>query len=244
MTTATANAVFSPIPSLDRRVAVAVGSDATAGAATVEAARRGSHGAPPASSASTADVSSRPVSTPQSGRRSSSRQPMARRSWSSGSVTPTRSMRRVFGRGCGIRPRRRIAHQPGVLAAGLDPVASDAAAQAVVEGILLARYRYDVLRTAPKGAPVAELTLIAAPEHAEAAPRAERGEVLAGRHATGEGSCQHPTQSPQRDRSCRCRGRARCRPRFDVEVFDKAALIELGCGGLLGSTRGAPNHRR
>ena len=41
-----------------------------------------------------------------------------------------------------------------------DAVAVDAAAQAVVEGVLLARYRYDPLRRAPKGTPVSALTVV------------------------------------------------------------------------------------
>ena len=38
-----------------------------------------------------------------------------------------------------------------VTMAGIDGVAPEAAAQALVEGVLLARYRYDVLRREPKG---------------------------------------------------------------------------------------------
>ena len=58
--------------------------------------------------------------------------------------------------------------------------APDVAAQAVVEGVLLARYSYDPLRREPKGTDLSELTLVADAAHHEALRSgAERGKALA-----------------------------------------------------------------
>ena len=109
-----------------------------------------------------------------------------------------------------------------------------------MEGVLLARYRYDALRTAPKGAPVAELTLIAAPERAEAAPRARaRGEVLAAVTQLARDLANTPHSHLNATGLADVAVALGAERGFDVEVFDKAALIELGCGGLLGVNAGS-----
>src|SRR5262249_22119367 len=80
----------------------------------------------------------------------------------------------AFARGAG-----KHAH----LAVSLDNVPNvplDVATQAVVEGVLLARYRYDALRGHASGTPVTRLTLVGRPEQHDALARgAARGKVTA-----------------------------------------------------------------
>ncbi len=241
MTTATANAVFSPIPSLDRRVAVAVSSDATVGAATAKGLAVGRHGAPPSelgldrgrleSAGFDAAVGSTLVVATADG---PTVVVVGVGDADSLSAAGVRDAAAAFARAAGSHTNLEFS------LAGLDPVAADAAAQAVVEGVLLARYRYDALRTAPKGAPVAELTLIAAPEHAQAAREgAERGEVLAAVTQLARDLANTPHSHLNATGLADVAVALGAERGFDVEVFDKAALVELGCGGLLGVNAGS-----
>ena len=60
------------------------------------------------------------------------------------------------------------------------PADAESAAQAVVEGVLLARYRYAALKKESNGAGLAELVLVTPAGQAAAAGRgAERGRILA-----------------------------------------------------------------
>jgi leucyl aminopeptidase len=123
---------------------------------------------------------------------------------------------------------------------GLDAVATEVAAQAVVEGVLLARYRYDALQSDPKGTPVRALTLVCDPDRRVAAVAgASRGRAFASvtrlardlantphSHLNASGLADLATAlGPDRG--------------LDVEVFDKDALTEMGCGGLLGVNQGS-----
>ncbi len=77
------------------------------------------------------------------------------------------------------RAAHRQAHLAGPLA-DVPNVAPDVAAQAAVEGVLLARYRYNALKGKPQGTPLAEVTIVAPPERHEALARgAERGKITA-----------------------------------------------------------------
>ena len=77
-------------------------------------------------------------------------------------------------------PGRRRARRARVLARRTRRGAPEQAAQAVVEGVLLARYRYDALRREPKGTAVTALTVVAADGDEQAvAAGAERGRALA-----------------------------------------------------------------
>jgi leucyl aminopeptidase len=123
---------------------------------------------------------------------------------------------------------------------GLGAVAADTAARAVVEGVLLARYRYDPLRGAPKGTAVDALTLVAAPDQGEpAAVGAERGRLCAGATQLARDLANTPhshlnatgladlaaTLGPERG--------------LQVEIFDEEQLRAMGCGGLLGVNAGS-----
>jgi leucyl aminopeptidase len=119
-------------------------------------------------------------------------------------------------------------------------VKSDVAAQAVVEGIVLARYRYDPLKNQGTAIPLDALTLVAKSENTAAATRgAERGRVLATaallardlanappKHLTAEGLADVATAIA---RKC---GLA-------IEVFERKDIAKLGLGGLLGVNAGS-----
>jgi leucyl aminopeptidase len=119
----------------------------------------------------------------------------------------------------------------------LDPAV---AAQAVVEGVLLARYDYTALRRQPHGMHVAELSLVSSGANVEAMRRgAERGRVFASATmlvrdlATSPHS--HLTASGLADFAMAF-GAERG---LGVEVFDEHALAKMGCGGLLGVNAGS-----
>jgi len=120
-------------------------------------------------------------------------------------------------------------------AAGVAPATS---AQAVVEGVLLARYRYRTFKTGIE--PVADLTLTASGARLNGVKAgAERARFTAGatklsrdlanaphNHMTATGMAQIATAIGKETG-------------LKVEVFNKAALVKLGCGGLLGVNQGS-----
>ncbi|MDD0858907.1 leucyl aminopeptidase [Arthrobacter alpinus] len=116
-------------------------------------------------------------------------------------------------------------------------VAGDAAAQASVEGALLARYRFNALKSDPKSVAVASLEIVGAGEGAEAG--AARGKVLARSAALARDLANNPpghlTAAEYADFAA-VQG-----PSFglSVETFGLAELIEMGCGGLLGVNAGS-----
>jgi leucyl aminopeptidase len=121
-----------------------------------------------------------------------------------------------------------------------DGPAVEDVAQSVVEGVLLARYGYDPLRRDPKSSPVAELTLVTDGDR-EAATRAGadhgRAFAAAGQLARDLANTPHSHLNASRLADLAVElGPVRG---LQVEVFDEDALIELGCGGLLGVNAGS-----
>lgn len=116
------------------------------------------------------------------------------------------------------------------------------AAQAAVEGALLARYRFNALKNEPADLAVESLEVIGAGAGAEAG--AARGKVLARSAALARDLANNPpghlTAVEYADFA------AEQGPAFglSVESFDKAALIEMGCGGLLGVNAGSDEEPR
>jgi leucyl aminopeptidase len=110
---------------------------------------------------------------------------------------------------------------------GLDPAL---AGQAAVEGALLARYQYDALKSDPKTVQLEELTLAAAEGDAAAVEARDLGNTPP-RHLSAAKFAQVIE---------------RLAPEFglEAEVFDRAQLIELGCGGLLGVNAGSTEEPR
>jgi leucyl aminopeptidase len=124
-------------------------------------------------------------------------------------------------------------------------VEAEAVAQAVVEGILLTRYRYDPLVTGDKDPSVASITLVApADQHEGALAGAERGRTfaLAGglSRDLANGPPAHLTAT-RLGEIAQALGAARG---FGVEVFDRDQLVEMGCGGLIGVNGGSVEEPR
>jgi len=123
----------------------------------------------------------------------------------------------------------------------VDDLAGDdaaGAAQAVVEGVLLARYAFDVLRTKRSPTPLDGVELVTSGDTAEIGRGVEVGRRCARATllARDLANCPHNflSASDLADIAVGLAGGP-----LDVEVFDKEALIELGCGGLLGVNAGS-----
>jgi leucyl aminopeptidase len=123
--------------------------------------------------------------------------------------------------------------------AGVDP---RAAAQAVVEGVTLATYRYTAMKSNGNGngPSLTTLSLVASPKSAAAtAAGVERGQVTAQAVCLARDLANTPpaylTASKLAERAVEVAARSG----LGVEVFDEQALAELGCGGLLGVNRGS-----
>jgi leucyl aminopeptidase len=118
----------------------------------------------------------------------------------------------------------------------LTGVAPDGAVRAAIEGMLLARYRYDVLRATGAKAPVTSVTVVVDGDRDAAARRGASfafATMLARDLANSPHS--HLTASHLADLAVELGpGRG-----LEVEVFDKDQLVALGCGGLLGVNAGS-----
>ncbi|CAN5833622.1 leucyl aminopeptidase [soil metagenome] len=119
-------------------------------------------------------------------------------------------------------------------------VAAEAAGQAVVEGLLLSRYRYVPLRREANGAELAELTLVASGGRAKGVSAGvERGTIVANAAQLARDLANTPpghlTAQRMGDLACE----VGARHGLEVEVFDEEALVALGCGGLLGVNAGS-----
>ncbi|MEV4262721.1 leucyl aminopeptidase [Kribbella sp. NPDC049584] len=112
-------------------------------------------------------------------------------------------------------------------------------AQAVTEGVLLARWRYFVGRGAEQ--PTLESLLIVASDEDTAAAEAgvERGRIVAAACALGRDLANCPATTLSAVRMAEVAVEVGGASGLDVEVFDKDQLIAMGCGGLLGVNRGS-----
>ena len=118
---------------------------------------------------------------------------------------------------------------------------AEAAAQAVVEGVLLARYRYSALKKEANGTGLAELVLVAPAARAAAAASGRRAR-LACSPAPPSSPATSPTRRPATSRRAAWptwRSPSPPPSGLEVEVFDEDALAALGCGGLLGVNAGS-----
>jgi leucyl aminopeptidase len=120
---------------------------------------------------------------------------------------------------------------------GLAGVAPATAAQVAVEGVLLSRYAYDTLRQEPKGAAIDALTIVT--DAADAAAGAERGQALAAATWLARDLANTPHSHLDATRLADLASAIAADRGLEVEVFDKDALVELGCGGLLGVNQGS-----
>ena len=124
--------------------------------------------------------------------------------------------------------------------AGLDSLAASDAAQAIVEGALLARYRFRAYKSAPATPALKSLTLVA-PANRAAALRegVARGRATAGAAKLARDLANSPHNLLSATTMANIAVRMGKEAGLKVETFDKAALIKLGCGGLLGVNAGS-----
>jgi len=142
----------------------------------------------------------------------------------------------------------RAAARDGVLATTLTDVAGVDAAeagQAVVEGVLLARYRYRAFVDRPGEAPLTSLTLVATGGRGRSVRSgAERGRVVADAVQVARDLANTPATHLTATRMAEVARGLGTEAGLKVEVFDNAALVELGCGGLLGVNQGSDEPAR
>lgn len=137
------------------------------------------------------------------------------------------------------------ADRVGLRLAALGGVGPRRAALALTEGVVLARYRYAELRTRHTDAPLSALRLRLdgvdldeAQAGAAAGSLAARATTIARDLTNTPGA--HLTAPDLADVAVEL-GRTYG---FDVEVFDEAQLLAMGCGGLLGVNRGSADEAR
>ena len=117
-------------------------------------------------------------------------------------------------------------------------------AEAVVEGALLARYSYRLGGDEARS-PIEHLTLVTTPEHEDAVRAgAERGTTLVAACELGRDLANAPGGRLTAARIAEIAEELGGAAGLDVEVFDKDALVELGCGGLLGVNLGSADPPR
>ena len=139
------------------------------------------------------------------------------------------------------RRQRRLAARIPALA----HVDAATAAQVIVEGILLARYAYEPLKSKPGAKGVASIALIADPTDRDAVTTgAERGRILASATLLARDLANTPPAHLTAPRIADVAVAVGADRGLEVEVFDQAALTRLGCGGLLGVNAGSTDEPR
>jgi leucyl aminopeptidase len=124
--------------------------------------------------------------------------------------------------------------------AGLRP---QDAGQAVVEGVLLARYRYHAFKRTEEEAPLAALTLI---DHRtqEVKRGADRGRATANAVQLARDLANAPSTHMTATKIAKVAQSFASASRLKVEVFDRKTLEKMGCGGLLGVNAGSKEPAR
>lgn len=125
-----------------------------------------------------------------------------------------------------------------VEASGVEPAV---AAQAVTEGVVLARYRYVGLKTdTSNGAALASLSLIVSAKHDKAAAKGASDGVVTSQAANLARRLANtpPSHLTAKGLAAEAQQLAAATG-LEIEVFDKDQLTVLGCGGLLGVNAGS-----
>lgn len=119
-------------------------------------------------------------------------------------------------------------------------VAPEAAAQAAVEGILLGRYEFAGFGREHKERPVEEINLVTtAAQEASARSGAEKGRAYAEATILARNLANTPHSHLTATQLGKVAEELGRQSGFEVELFDKPALQELDCGGLLGVNAGS-----
>jgi leucyl aminopeptidase len=119
------------------------------------------------------------------------------------------------------------------------------AAQAVVEGVLLARYAYSPLKSESPGPEVSSLTLTASGDRVPGAREGvRRGLSYAAAGLLARDLANSPPSMLNAERMAEVATELGGKAGLRVEVFDRKALQKLGCGGLLGVNAGSADEPR
>jgi leucyl aminopeptidase len=149
-------------------------------------------------------------------------------------ATALRDAAAAFARAAG-----KHAHVATALA-DIATVEPELAGQVVVEGLLLARYRYSTLKRDPPTSALTAITLVAGSARARRVERgAGRGRVIAGAAQLARDLANSPPGHLTATRMAEVAVAVAASSRLQVEVFDADALAALGCGGLLGVNAGS-----
>ena len=143
----------------------------------------------------------------------------------------------------------RASQKHGAIAIDLTGVASAlearVAAQAVVEGVLMARYRYRAFRNQPDDDPLTEVVLVAPANRVRGVTSGvERGRISARAVNTARDLCNAPATHLTARRYADVARAIGAESGLTVEIFDEGALVKLGCGGLLGVNAGSAEPAR
>jgi leucyl aminopeptidase len=117
-------------------------------------------------------------------------------------------------------------------------VPSAAAAGPVVEGALLARYRYDVLRTSSTATPLHRLTVITG-DGSDAADEVRRAAAFAGATMLARDLANTPHSHLSATRMAQVATAVGAARDLGVEVIERDDLVAMGIGGLLGVNAGS-----
>jgi leucyl aminopeptidase len=118
-------------------------------------------------------------------------------------------------------------------------------AQAVVEGVLLARYRFTELKPTATDVPLAALHLFTTAAQVDGVTAgATRGQTTSRATALARDLANNPPGHLTATRMADVAVTIGARHGVEVETFDKAQLIEMGCGGLLGVNAGSAEEPR
>ena len=145
-------------------------------------------------------------------------------------VAAVRDLAGAFANATATQP-----HVAFVLPAGVD-VAS--AAAAAVEGIVLARYRWDSLKAKPAASPLTTITIVALDE-AAASEGAATGLRFASATALARDLANTPPAHLSATRMADLAVELGAAAGLHVDVFDRDQLIELGCGGIIAVNGGS-----
>ena len=117
--------------------------------------------------------------------------------------------------------------------------------QAIVEGAVLGRYRYEALRSSSEVTALTSVTIVAPSErHAALRAGADRGRSLARATSVARDLSNAPGSLLTAPAFGELATRIAGETGLGIEVLDRAALEELGCGGLLGVNRGSADEPR
>ncbi|SEM19631.1 leucyl aminopeptidase [Streptacidiphilus jiangxiensis] len=126
-----------------------------------------------------------------------------------------------------------------------DRLDAQAAAQALVEGALMARYSFDPIKTEPTDTGVRSLTLVLPDaSRADGERGARRGWWMARATLLSRDLANSPPSLLNAERIARCAQELGRETGFGVEVFDQETLRRMGCGGLLGVNAGSVDEAR